>query len=85
VNEIEKLRVLLPHWQTHNQEHASEFHTWAERARALGEAQLAEHIEAAAQKMEGANHDLAHALELVGGGDEEPAHEHTSHHHDHVH
>ena len=46
MNEIEKLRLLLPHWQAHNQEHAGEFHTWAERARALGEAHLAAHIEA---------------------------------------
>ncbi len=84
MNEIEKLRLLLPHWQVHNQEHAGEFHTWAERARALGEAHLAAHIEAAAQKMEAASRDLESAIELVGRGNSDPAHEHT-HHHDHTH
>lgn len=80
IKEIEKLRVLLPHWQEHNQEHASEFRTWAERARALGETQLADHLAAAAQKIEGANHDLAHALEQAGGPSET-----LFHHHDHTH
>jgi hypothetical protein len=85
MNEIDKLRVLLPHWQEHNQEHASEFHTWAERARALGETHLADHIEAAALKMDDAGRDLEGALELVGGASEELAHGHASHHHDHTH
>jgi hypothetical protein len=85
VNEIEKLRVFLPHWQEHNREHVGAFRTWAERARALGETRLAAHVEAAAQKMEDANHDLAHALELAGGPSELAAHEYLSHHHDPTH
>jgi hypothetical protein len=31
-NDIEKLKILLPHWIEHNQEHAQEFRTWAEGA-----------------------------------------------------
>ena len=85
MNEIDKLRVLLPHWQAHNGEHASEFQLWAERARELGEMALAEHIEAAARKMEEANHDLAHAIELVGGDAGEGDAHHHHHHHDHDH
>ena len=30
MNEIEKLRVLIPHWVEHNNEHAQEFRDWAE-------------------------------------------------------
>jgi hypothetical protein len=32
VTDLEKLRVLLPHWIEHNAEHAAEFRQWAERA-----------------------------------------------------
>ena len=30
MNEVEKLRVLIPHWIEHNEEHANEFRRWAE-------------------------------------------------------
>jgi len=87
MNAIDKLRVLLPHWQAHNEEHAGEFQTWAERAREAGETHLAEHIEAAALRMKEANHDLAHAIELVGGeaGGHDASDHHHHHHHDHSH
>ena len=32
MNEVEKLRVLIPHWIEHNQEHAAEFRHWVEQA-----------------------------------------------------
>ena len=48
MNEVEKLRVLIPHWIEHNEEHASEFRDWAENtsqaAPELLEAALAEAI-----------------------------------------
>jgi 2,4-dienoyl-CoA reductase-like NADH-dependent reductase (Old Yellow Enzyme family) len=62
MNDLEKLRVLLPHWVEHNAEHASEFRTWAERAKAAGEDQLAAQIVSAAEKMEAANYDLEQAI-----------------------
>jgi hypothetical protein len=62
MSEIEKLRVLLPHWIEHNGEHAKEFRQWADRA---GPAE--EHILAAAALVEEANERLAEALEQVGG------------------
>lgn len=31
MNKVEKLRVLLPHWIDHNQDHAQEFKAWAEK------------------------------------------------------
>ena len=85
MNDIEKLRVLLPHWIEHNAEHAGEFRNWAGRAREAGEAHLADHIEAAAQKMEAANRDLQIAIEHLGGPSGAPAHDHNHPHHDHDH
>ena len=32
MNETDKLRVLIPHWIEHNQEHAQEFRDWAAQA-----------------------------------------------------
>ena len=80
--DLDKLRVLLPHWLEHNAEHAGEFRTWADRARSAGDVHLAEHIEAAALQMEAAKRDLEGALEHLGGGAD---HDHLHHHHNHIH
>ncbi len=66
MNELEKLRLLLPHWIEHNAEHAAEFRAWAERARAAGNAHLATSIESAAAKMIAANEELIAAVSLLG-------------------
>jgi len=62
MNEAEKLRVLIPHWIEHNQEHAAEFRKWADQA---GEARP--EILAAAAEMIRANASLEAALEKLGG------------------
>jgi len=67
--DLEKLRVLLPHWIEHNVEHAGEFRTWAERGGKAGE-QILE----AAQYLELANQALGKALETLGGPLEHPSH-----------
>jgi hypothetical protein len=78
VNDIEKLRVLLPHWLEHNQEHASEFGGWADKAAAAGAEGAAEKIRRAAEAMQDANDALQAALDDLGGAG------HTHHHgHDH--
>lgn len=58
--EVEKLRVLIPHWIEHNLEHAAEFRRWAGQA---GEA--AADIEAAAEALLHANRSLEVALEKL--------------------
>lgn len=73
----EKLRVLIPHWIEHNQVHADEFESWAEKA-----GDVAEDIHAAARAIRNANHALEHALETLGGP-LEGEHGHTDHHHHH--
>ena len=60
--DLEKLRILLPHWIEHNVEHAAEFRSWATRAGEAGE-----DILTAAGQIENANAALQRALERVGG------------------
>jgi len=62
VNEQGKLRVLIPHWIEHNEEHAEEFRQWAEHA---GDA--APEVRAAADAMARANESLTKALDKLGG------------------
>ena len=62
VTDLEKLRVLLPHWVEHNAEHAAEFRQWAERAGEAGE-----DIRAAAKALEQANRVLTAAQQKLGG------------------
>ena len=68
MTDLQKLRVLLPHWIEHNAEHAAEFREWAERARAAGQEGPASDIALAAEEMEWVNEQLAAALEKLGRG-----------------
>jgi hypothetical protein len=63
----EKLRVLLPHWMEHNDEHAAEFRAWAEKARTAGREEVAEEIETAAKELGWVNDALKAALGALGG------------------
>jgi hypothetical protein len=62
MNETDKLRVLIPHWIEHNNEHANEFRSWAEQA---GDASA--DLLAAAEAMPRINESLLTALEKLGG------------------
>ena len=71
MNEVDKLRVLIPHWIEHNEEHAGEFRRWAEEA-----GSATEDILNAADLMSRVNQSLAIALEKLGGALPHPHHEH---------
>jgi hypothetical protein len=66
-SDVDKLRVLLPHWIEHNAEHAAEFRTWAEKARAAGQEEVAEEIDTAAKELGWVNDALNAALNALGG------------------
>jgi aminoglycoside phosphotransferase len=68
LNEQQKLRVLIPHWIEHNQEHAQEFTGYSDVA-----GDVAVHLQEAAEQMRLVNQALAAALEKLGGA---LAHEH---------
>jgi hypothetical protein len=61
MNEVEKLRVLIPHWIEHNNEHADEFRRWAWRA-----GNAAPDILAAAEALSRASSSLVAAMEKLG-------------------
>jgi hypothetical protein len=66
MDDLEKLQVLLPHWIEHNEEHAHEFRTWAERMQLIGQADLAERLLAAAASLQQAGDHLSNLLDKVG-------------------
>ena len=74
MNDQEKLRVLVPHWIEHNEEHANEFKRWAERA-----GTATPEILAAADAVARANESLAAALEKLGGAFKQPDYHHHFH------
>ncbi len=64
MNEIEKLRVLIPHWIEHNSEHGAEFRRGAEEAGGARDDLLA-----AAAAMEAVNDHLQAALRRLDAGE----------------
>ncbi len=69
MTDIEKLRALLPHWIEHNTEHANEFHVWIKRIQAADQAHVADHLQAAAEKLDQVNRELQTALGHLEGVD----------------
>lgn len=67
MTETEKLRMLIPHWLEHNEEHAGEYRRWAEEA---GPASA--DILAAVEALKQVNQALAAALEKLGGAISQP-------------
>jgi len=62
MEEKDKLRILIPYWIAHNNDHAQEFRDWA----VLTEL-VSEEITAAADTVVLANKSLSSALEKLGG------------------
>ena len=60
--DLEKLRVLIPHWIKHNFEHANEFRTWASKTSIARKELLM-----AAEYFEKAGCVLEAGLEKLGG------------------
>ena len=61
MNEIEKLRMLIPHWIEHNNEHAEEYQRWAEKT-----AEASADLLAAVDALKKVNQTLGAALEKLG-------------------
>jgi hypothetical protein len=66
MDDLAKIRALLPHWIEHNSEHAAEFRQWAERVRAAGAEEAAEEIALAAKELGWVNEALISALKTLG-------------------
>ncbi len=74
-----KLRVLLPHWIEHNNNHIAEFRKWESEARTEPGQEVALLLAKAISDMEKTGKSLSEALEKVGG----PLEGGESHHHHH--
>ncbi|MFZ5766581.1 MAG: hypothetical protein ACOY4H_13445 [Thermodesulfobacteriota bacterium] len=77
-SELEKLRILIPHWIEHSHSHQQEFGKWLEVARQEGPPEAAEAIAKAMEKMAKADKYLRKALASLGG--EVEGHHHHHHH-----
>jgi len=64
-DELTRLRVLLPHWLEHNDEHLRDLRTWAAVARRLEQGPAADLLEQAILRFETGNQKLAAALEAL--------------------
>jgi len=81
MNELEKLRVLLPHWIEHNRGHAEECNKWATLAGQENDAKEVElNLTAAFTAMEEVTRHLEKALSAAGGAADD---KHSHHHHHH--
>ncbi len=80
MEEIKKLRVLLPHWIEHNTGHESDCAKWSEIARRHGQEKVADYIDEAVQAMREVNRLLHKALDEAGGPSQDQGHHHHHHH-----
>ncbi len=75
-NTINKLRVLLPHWIEHNNNHIAEFRKWECEARKESEEEVARLLDQAIRDMEETGKSLSGALKKIGGPIEGGHHHH---------
>jgi beta-glucosidase/6-phospho-beta-glucosidase/beta-galactosidase len=66
-NEKENLTALLKYWIAHNQDHSVEFKEWAEKAKAMGENEVAREIQQAIEKMDKATALFSKSLKRLNG------------------
>ena len=65
MDERAKLKTLLNYWIEHNREHSQEFREWADKAKALGEAEVAGEMLQAGLEMDKASGLLAQSLKRL--------------------
>jgi hypothetical protein len=84
MNDLDKLRVMLPHWIGHNQGHGGEFAQWAEKL--TGDSpEVAQLLRDAVQSLQEAQSRLEEALDKAGGPLEAPGGGQGEHQHKHGH
>jgi len=65
MDELEKLKILLPHWMEHNDEHAKTYKDWAEKMSSLGKKELSEVLEVIHQESQKLRGVFQEALRVV--------------------
>ncbi|KAF0189501.1 MAG: hypothetical protein FD168_756 [Desulfobulbaceae bacterium] len=79
MEQMDKLRVLLPHWISHNHSHVEEYGKWSAFAREAGEDTVADQIDKAITAVNQASELLEEAFAAAGG----KVAEHGHHGHQH--
>jgi len=64
-DEKSKLKTLLSYWVEHNEEHSHEFKVWAEKARQMGEEEVAAEILQAVGNMDRVSEILSKTLKRL--------------------
>ena len=85
MTDLERLRVLLPHWIDHNQEHMAEFIRWVKLSEKSDNIQVAAALKGAISAAEQVTEGLQQALEMAGGGLDISIDNPASHVHKHEH
>lgn len=64
-DEKSRLKALLTYWVEHNEEHSGEFREWAEKAKEMGEAEVAAEIMQAVTSMDKVSEILSKTLQRL--------------------
>ena len=80
MDDLDKIRVLLPHWIEHNIGHGKEFASWADVLALRDRDDLASLLNKAEASIQEADSYLREALEKAGGALEGHGHHHHHHH-----
>lgn len=65
MSDAEKLKILLPHWMEHNEEHAASFASWAKAMRLAGREDVAAALAKIAREARTLQHLFQEAMKLV--------------------
>lgn len=65
MDEKARLKTLLSYWVEHNEEHSGEFKEWAEKAREMGEAVVADEIMQAVRNMDTVSEILSRTMKRL--------------------
>ncbi len=71
MNDIDKLKVMLPHWIEHNQSHLEEFTKWADIIKNTGDKKTARLLNKAIDGLAGAEKALLKIMDSLGCGPDE--------------
>jgi hypothetical protein len=65
MTDMEKLRILLPHWIAHNHEHIAEIDRWASLCEISDNIHVKEALKKAIGATEKVNEELQHAMDMA--------------------
>ena len=80
MNEIEKLRVILPHWIEHNKNHEKEFNKWLAIISKANETEVAALLNKAVSSLQDIDTVLSLIADKIGALKGEDSQGHAHHH-----